>query len=313
MKNKEVVVFGGSGFLGRYVVERLARQGAFIKVPTHNLEKSLFLKTTGFVGQITPLYTNVFDDKSVSDVIKGADYVINLIGILHERGKSNFENMHVDVAQRIAKLCKKHKVKRLVHISAIGANVNSRSRYASTKGKGEKAVLKDFPEATIIRPSILFGEEDNFFNRFANLSRFSPFLPLVGGGHTKFQPVYVDDVAHVIVKSLTESKENKNPHAGKTYELGGPDVYTFKEILLFILKNIHKRRLLVPLPFPFASLVGFFTQFLPNPILTRDQVTLLKSDNIVGKRAVGFKKLGIEPTAVETVVPKYLARFIYHG
>jgi NADH dehydrogenase len=314
MQGKLVTIFGGSGFLGRYVVQRLARLGAQVRVGIRDANNALFLKTMGDVGQVTPVSLNVLDEKEVEDLISGSDYVVNLIGILYESGTTNtFENLHVTVPTLIAKACTKKKVKRLVHISAIGANAKSESKYAKTKAKGEKKILDNFPKATIVRPSILFGEEDKFFNRFATMAKFSPFLPLIGGGHNKVQPVYVCDVADAIVQVLADPHVQQSPHEGKVYELGGPKIYSFEELLAFIMEQTRRYRILIPISYYMATMIGKVAQCLPSPLLTADQVKLLKQDNIADPKLNGFKKLGITPATVEMVVPTYLNRYRYSG
>lgn len=313
MKGKVVTIFGGAGFLGPYLVEKLAQQGAVIRVAVRNPDRAKFLRPLGYVGQITPHQVDVTAPKSIESVLKGSDVVVNMIGILYPSGTNTFENAHVKASRTIAQLATQHRVERLVQVSAIGADAGSESVYASTKGKAEKAVLEFFPDATIMRPSILFGPEDDFFNRFASMSTFSPVLPLVGGGTTRFQPVYVGDVAQACWNAIGESKQGKNPHAGKIYELGGPSVYTFKQILEFILEHTGRSRKLITLPYKMASFAGYFLQLLPRPLLTPDQVTLLKVDNVVADKALTLKDLKIEPNSIESIVPNYLRRYRYAG
>ncbi len=312
MKGQIVTVFGGSGFIGRYVVQKLANNGAIIRVAVRNPDKALFLKTMGEVGQIIPVRVNITDEESVAKALNGADHVVNLVGILYERGQQKFSDIHVIGATTIAKVAAEKAVKHLVHISALGADPSSLSRYASTKGKAEQKVLEEFKSATIIRPSVVFGAEDKFFNRFACVARYSLALPLFGGGKTKFQPVYVGDVADAIVKILGDN-HTKSPYAAKVFELGGPNVYTFKEIMEFILKTTQRKRALIPLPYSFATLIGVLAQFMPDPLITPDQVKLLQKDNIVNPKALSFKQLDIHPASVEVIVPTYLKRFRYHG
>lgn len=313
MKDKLVTVFGGSGFLGRYVVQKLTKEGALVRVAVRNPDQALFLKTMGQVGQVTPIQVDIRSEQSIDRAISDSDYVVNLIGILFEKRRNTFESAHVLAARNIAAVAHKNKVKRLVHISAIGADPSAHSKYASTKGKGEAEVLKTFSTATILRPSIMFGEEDKFFNMFACLARFSPILPLIAGGNTLLQPVYVADVAKAIYQVLSEQKGGQNPHARKIYELGGPTTYKFRDILHYVLKVTGRKRWLAPIPFPVATLISYFTQLLPTPLLTPDQVRLLRQDNIVSQGALTFKDLGIEPTSVEFIVPLYLKRYRYYG
>ncbi|MGE5766815.1 MAG: complex I NDUFA9 subunit family protein, partial [Bacteroidota bacterium] len=236
--------------------------------------------------------------------VSGADAVVNLVGVLFEGGRQRFQAVHAEGAGTVASAAAAAGVESLVHISALGAAADSASAYARSKAAGEAAVREAFPEAVILRPSVVFGPEDDFFNRFAEMTRFSPALPLVGGGGTRFQPVYVGDVARAVVRALTDPG-----CSGKVYELGGPRVYTFKEILELLLETIGRRRLLVSLPFGLARLQATFLELLPQPPLTRDQVALLRSDNVVSPGALSLGDLGIEPTAPEAVIPTYLDRF----
>lgn len=304
MSQQVVTIFGGSGFLGRYIVQELAEKGYRIKVATRFPDDSLFLKPSGTVGQIAPIFADIRDADSINKAIKGSDIVINAIGILYEKGKQRFAKVHAQGAEAIAKAAKKEGVTKLIHISALGVDQPSKSKYARTKHDGEKAVLKAFKDATILRPSVVFGPEDNFFNMFASLARFLPALPLIGGGKTKFQPVYAGDIAKAVVAAIKNDKAQ-----GKTYELGGPEILDFKEIMQYVLRETKQCRFLVPLPFSVASLEAFFLEFFPKPLLTRDQVKLLKVDNVVSKKAKGFKDLGIEPTALDAIVPEYLERY----
>lgn len=299
-----VTVFGGSGFIGRYVVQRLARAGWQVRVAVRRPDEALFLKTAGDVGQVTPVAANIRDERSVAAAVAGADAVVNLVGILYQSGRQSFAAVQAEGAGRVAALAKAAGVKRLVQISAIGADAGSESQYAQSKAQGERAVANAFPGATILRPSIVFGPEDDFFNRFARLAMLSPVLPLIGGGDTKFQPVYVADVAAAVEKVLEDSGT-----AGRTYELGGPRCYSFRDLMSLLLKEIGRCRALVPLPFALATLQATFLQLLPIPPLTVDQVRLLRKDNVVGADALGFKDLGLAPTALEAVLPTYLDQY----
>jgi uncharacterized protein YbjT (DUF2867 family) len=301
---KTVTVFGGSGFVGRYVVEKLAKAGWQVKVAVRYPLETKFLKPLGNIGQIIPVGVSILDYREVLQAVQGSQAVINLVGILFERGQQTFEKVHIQGADNVARACKEAKVKRLIHMSALGADTDSPSQYAWSKGAGERHVKKFFPIATIIRPSVIFGPEDDFFNRFASMAIYSPFLPAVGGGETKFQPIYVCDVADFMVRCLEDPSTK-----GKAYDLGGPEVYTLREIMEYTLDTIGKNRLLVPLPFSMARFMGLFGQYLPKPPVTPDQVILLKKDNILGPRAKGLKALGVRPTHLETVVPGYLARY----
>jgi NADH dehydrogenase len=301
MTNQLVTVFGGSGFLGRHTVRALARAGFRIKVATRHPNRAFFLRPLGSVGQIDFVKCDVADEESVARAMLGAQAVVNLTGILFEKGQT-FEEVQADGAANIAKSAAAAGVGALVHVSAIGADLESDSGYAVSKAEGEQAVREAFPKAVILRPSIIFGPEDGFFNKFAGLARFVPALPLIGGGRTRFQPVFVGDVAQAIVTALSRQD-------GRTYELGGPSIYSFKELMQLILKETERRRVLVPLPFGLAMLKAAFLQILPNPLLTMDQVRLLKKDNVVSQTAAGLADLGITPTSVEAVVPSYLWRY----
>ena len=298
------VVFGGTGFIGRHLVQRLARAGARVRVVARDPEAGMFLKPMGDPGQVVLSRANLLDAASVADAAAGADIVVNLVGILYESGPCTFAAIHVDGARYVAEAAKAAGAKRLVQVSAIGASNRSPALYARSKAAGEAAAGKAFPGATIVRPSIVFGPEDDFFNRFAAMARLAPALPLLGGGRTRFQLVYVGDVAEAIVRILGDAET-----AGKTYELGGPRIYTFREALEIVLRETGRKRLLVPLPFWAASLQARILELLPKPLLTRDQVKMLRRDNVVGRKALGLADLGIAPTAVEAVVPAYLVRY----
>jgi uncharacterized protein YbjT (DUF2867 family) len=312
MADKLVTVFGGSGFLGRHAVRLLAKAGYRVRVAVRRPHTAHFLQPLGGVGQIELVQANLRDDESVRRALKGADAAINLVGLLYEGGKQSFEAIHAVGAGRVAEMATEEGVKSLVHISAIGASEQATAKYALTKAEGEKRVRAAFPTATILRPSIVFGPEDEFFNRFAGLTRLLPFLPLIGGGHTKFQPVFVGDVAQAILNSLNDNKAR-----GRTFELGGPCVYSFKELLEFILETIDRRRLLINLPFWLAKFEAAFYAWLPKPPLTGDQVELLKSDNIVGESGedgIGdIANLDVTPTSIEALVPTYLICYRRQG
>ena len=305
MTNQLVTVFGGSGFLGRHTVRALARAGFRIKVATRHPNRAFFLRPLGAVGQIDFIKCDVADEEAVARAMLGAQAVVNLTGILFEKGQT-FEEVQADGAANIAKSAAAAGAGALVHVSAIGADLESNSAYAVTKAKGEQSVRAAFPKAVILRPSIIFGPEDGFFNKFAEMARFFPALPLVGGGQTRFQPVFVGDVAQAIVTALSRQD-------GRTYELGGPSIYSFKELLQLILRETGRNRALLPLPFGLASLAAAFLQLLPNPMLTIDQVRLLKKDNVASPTAAGLSDLGITPTSVEAVVPSYLWRYRAKG
>ena len=306
-----VTVFGGSGFLGRHVVRALARQGYRIRPAVRRPDLAFHLQPLGRVGQIHPVQANLRYPASVDAAVRDADVVINLVGILFERGRQRFDAVQNFGAEAAALAAAAHGA-RMVHVSAIGADENSPSRYARSKAAGEKAVLAAVPSANIFRPSIVFGPDDHFFNKFAAMARLLPALPLVGGGHTRFQPVFAGDIAEAIACAV----EGKT-RPGTTYELGGPEIYTFRELMEFVLKTIERRRILLPIPFWLAKLEALFLQYMPNPLLTPDQVELLKTDNIVSPQAIDegrtLKTLGIEPRLVEAIVPAYLWRFRRSG
>ncbi|HEX4369573.1 MAG TPA: complex I NDUFA9 subunit family protein [Rhodopila sp.] len=296
-------VFGGSGFIGRYVVKRLAQQGYIVRVPSRYPEGALFLKPMGAVGQVVPLYASVTNEATVQRAVEGAEVVVNLVGVLAESRKASFQAIHTEGSERIARLAAAAGVSRLVQISAIGADAGSASRYGSTKGKAEQAVLAAFPGAVILRPSLVFGIEDKFFNRFAEIARLAPFMPVISGG-TKMQPVFVSDVADAVMAALGPAGV-----PGKIYELGGPRVWTFREILAFILKTTHRDRKMIDIPMGIARLQAFFLQHVPGKPLTPDQLLMLSKDNVVAPGALGLADLGIVATPVELVVPGYLSRY----
>jgi uncharacterized protein YbjT (DUF2867 family) len=305
MNTNLVTVFGGSGFLGRHTVRALARAGWRIKVATRHPNSAFFLRPLGTVGQIDFVKCDVADADSVAQAVMGSNAVINLTGILFEKGQT-FEDVQAEGAAHIAQAAAAAGVGALVHVSAIGANAESDAHYAVTKAEGEQAVRKAFPHAVILRPSLIFGPEDGFFNKFAAMARIFPALPLIGGGKTRFQPVFVGDVAQAILAGLSRQD-------GRVYELGGPTTYSFKELLQLILRETGRRRVLVPLPFFIASLKAMFLQLLPNPLLTVDQVRLLRHDNVVSPTAAGLSDLGITPTSAEAVIPSYLWRYRAKG
>jgi NADH dehydrogenase len=304
MATRVVTVFGGSGFIGRHLVRRLARRDWVVRVAVRHPSRAQFLKPMGDVGQIAPLRARIEDPMSVQAALDGAQAAVNLVGILYERGRRSFAAVHARGAQHVAEAAAAAGVERLVQVSAIGADRHAAAEYARSKAAGEAAVRTAFPSATVLRPSVVFGPEDDFFNRFAAMARLSPALPLIGGGRTRFQPVYVGDVAEAIARSL------ERPEAqGRIYELGGPKVYTFKELMEILLHEIRRRRLLIPVPFALAALQGAVLECLPVPPLTRDQVRLLRRDNVASPDLPGLRDLGIEPTALEIVIPAYLDRF----
>lgn len=301
MERRVVTVFGGSGFIGRYVVKRLAAADWIVRVGGRDPEAAQFLKTAGDVGQIVPLAASITDYEEVAAATAGATAVINLVGILYERGSRTFQRIHVDGADNVARAAKAAGAARLVQMSAIGADLDSPAEYGRTKALGEQAASQAFPGATIMRPSVVFGPEDDFFNRFAEMARFLPVLPVFP---TRFQPVYVGDVAEAVVQVLEQPET-----AGRTYELGGPRVISFQQMMEIVLRETSRRRLLLPLPLALAHVQAAFLELLPVPPLTRDQVKLLGEDNVVKGGALTLQDLGIEATAVESIVPTYLRRY----
>ncbi len=305
--SKLVTIYGGSGFVGRYIARRMAKAGWRVRVAVRRPNEALHVKPYGVVGQVEPVLCNIRDDASVRAVMQGADAVVNCVGILFETGRNKFDSVQSDGAGRIARIAAEKGVARLVHVSAIGADAASDSLYQRSKAQGEELVREHFANAVILRPSIIFGHEDQFFNRFAGMARFSPMLPVVGAS-TRFQPVYVDDVAAAAAKALTEDV------APGIYELGGPEIATFRALMERMLLEIRRKRVLLNIPFPVANLMagvlgmaqavtlGLFT----NSLLTRDQVRNLRRDNVVRDGAKGFAELGITPTPMETVIPAYL-------
>ncbi len=302
-----VTVFGGSGFLGRHVVRALAKQGYRIRVAVRRPDLAGHLQPLGRVGQIHAVQANLRYPASVEAAARDADVVINLVGILFERGRQRFDAVHAFGAEAVA-LAASAFGARMIHVSAIGADDDAPSLYARSKAMGEKLVLAAVPSAVILRPSILFGPEDDFFNKFAAMARFSPALPLVGGGHTRFQPVFAGDVAAAVVAAMEGRARD-----GAVYELGGPEVKSFRELMEFVLATTGRRRLLVPIPFALARFQASFLQLMPRPILTPDQVALLRRDNVVsaaaGREGRTIQSLGIDPVAMATIVPSYLWRF----
>jgi uncharacterized protein YbjT (DUF2867 family) len=316
-KNRLVTIFGGSGFLGRHVVSALARDGWRVRVATRRPDRAFHLQPSGAVGQIHAVQANLRYPESLAAALHKADAVVNLVGILREHGAQSFEALHVAGAKAVAEATRQAGIGTLVHVSAIGADTHATSLYARSKAAGEAAVKEILPDAVILRPSVLFGPEDDFFNRFAAMARISPALPLIGGGTTKLQPVFAGDVGTAVAKVLDGSAKS-----GAIYELGGPDIRSLKEIMAFILATVERKRLLAPIPFPLASLIGSGTQvamklslgLYPEIFaLTHDQVELLRHDNTVSTEATAegrtLSGLGIEAEAFETFVPTYLYRY----
>lgn len=308
--SKLVTIYGGSGFVGRYIARRMAKAGWRVRVAVRRPNEALFVKPYGVVGQVEPILCNIRDDNSVRAAMVGADAVVNCVGILAESGKNSFDAVQIEGATRVARLAADEGIARMVQISAIGADADADSEYAKTKAGGEAGVLEHMPGAVILRPSIVFGPEDEFFNRFAGMTRFSPVLPLVNAD-AKFQPVYVDDVAHAAELALTGTAE-----AG-IYELGGPDTESFRELMQRMLDVIGRRRLILNMPNWMARLTAFGFDMMQamtfglisNGVLTRDQVKNLQNDNAVAQDAQGFDSLGIRPVSMVSILPDYLWRF----
>ena len=307
MQNNQTViaVFGGTGFLGRNLIKKLTELDYRVKVATRNPHtKGYYLKPLGNPGYVELFKTNIFDSEEVKSVLKGCDFAINLCGILFENSKQKFDQIHAQFPNLLSKLCKELEIKKLVHISSLGVKENHTSKYMQSKLLGEKNIKNNFESSIILRPGICFGPDDSFFNRFASIAEISPFLPLIGGGKQKFSPIYVQDVAKAIVKVL--ELNNIKP---KIFELGGPENYTFKELMEILLNEIRKKRFLISIPFSLAKFQSFFLQFMPNPLLTPDQVELLKYSNVVSEEHSTLKDLGITGTPIKSILPKYIYRF----
>ena len=303
-----VTIFGGSGFVGRYIARRLAKDGWRVRVAVRNPEQAGFVRPYGVVGQVEPIFCNIRDDASVAAALSGADAVVNCVGILAEAGRNTFEAVQADGAERVARLAAAAGVGRMVHVSALGADAEAASEYAQSKAAGEAGVVQHMPNAVILRPSIIFGPEDEFFNRFAGLSRFGPILPVVGA-QTRFQPVYVDDVAAAAVAGLAGN-------AGGVYELGGENVYSFRALMQVMLGVVQRRRMIINIPFWIARImasvfgvVQAVTLGIVKAPVTKDQVANLAVDNVVSADAKTLADLGVDATALEPVLPDYLWRF----
>lgn len=302
-----VTIYGGSGFVGRHLVRALAKRGWRIRVAVRRPDLAGHLQPLGVVGQIMPVQANLRFPESVARAAEGASAIVNLVGILHQSGAQTFDAVQAAGAETVAKAAKAEGA-RLVQMSAIGADKDSNSSYGRTKALGEQAAFAAKRDAVVVRPSIVFGPEDDFFNRFASLARISPFLPLIGGGKTKFQPVFVGDVAEAIAKAV-----EGEARGGEIFELGGPEVMSFRELMDLTLREIDRKRMLVSLPWRVARVQAWFMEFMPKPMLTRDQVTMLKTDNVVSEAAASERRtlqgLGINPTAMRAILPSYLWRY----
>ena len=306
MQNNQKIIclFGGGGFLGKHLMRQLTRLDYRVKVATRNPYLKGYLKPLGNPGQIELFKINIFNSEDLKQVLKNCDFAINLVGILHETRKQKFSQIHSQFPYLLSNLCNEIGINNLIHVSALGIKEKHLSRYIQSKLQGEKNIQENFKPSVILRPSVIFGPEDKFLNTFASIAQFSPVLPLIGGGKTKFAPIYVGDVAKAIVKAL--ELNNSEP---KIYELGGPENYSFKELMEILLTEIKKKRFLVPVPFGFAKFQSYFLQMMPNPLLTPDQVELLKHNNIVSGDYPTLKDLGITGTAVQSILPKYIYRF----
>ena len=301
---KIIAIFGAGGFLGKYLMRQLTRLDYRIKVATRNPYLKGYLKPLGNPGQIELFKTDIFDRKSVKEVLKNCDIAINLIGILQETRKQKFTEVHEKFPELLSNLCNENGIKNLIHVSALGVRENHASKYMQSKLEGEKKIKNIFKSSIILRPSLVFGSEDKFFNTFASMSQFSPFIPLIGGGKIKFSPIYVDDVAKAIVAVL-----KLNNTLPKTYELGGPENYSFKELMEILLKIIKKKRFFITIPFGLAKFQSYFLGMLPNPLLTSDQVEMLKHNCILTGKHPSLEDLGIRGKTVESILPKYIYRF----
>ena len=302
--NQQIAVFGAGGFLGRHLIRELTKLDYRIKIATRNPFLKGYLRPLGNPGQIELIKTNIFNVEDVKQVLKNCDYAINLVGILYETRKQKFNQIHAQFPYILSNLCNETGIKNLIHVSALGVKEGHVSKYMQSKLQGEKNIKDTFKSSVILRPSIVFGPEDKFFNTFASIAQFSPVLPLIGGGKTKFAPIYVGDITKTIVKTL--ELNNSEP---KIYELGGPKNYSFKELMEILLTEIKKKRFLIPIPFSLAKFNSYFLQMMPNPLLTPDQVEMLKYNNIVSGDYPTLKDLGITGTPIHSILPKYIYRF----
>jgi len=301
-------VFGGSGFIGRHIVQRLAQRGIVVRAAVRDPENALFLKPMGQVGQIAPVEADVRSEKAVAAAVAGVDVVVNAVSLGVQSRKNRFADVHVNGARRVARLAAAAGVKRLIHLSGIGSDANSDSTYVAARGHGDRAVREAFPAATLLKPSVVFGPNDHFFTTFAAMARIAPALPLFGGGTARVQPVYVGDVADAALKAVDDPAG-----AGQDYELGGPTTYTYRELMALLLRIVERKRMLVNVPERIALIMAAFAALLPNRPLTRDMVKLAVADNVVGAGARGLKDLGIVPTSVEVILPTYMDRYRKSG
>ena len=306
--NQQIAIFGAGGFLGRHLIRELTKLDYRIKVATRSPYLKGYLRPLGNAGQVELVKTNIFNPEDIKKVLRNCDYVINLVGILYETRKQKFSQIHSDFPYLLCNLCNEFQIKKLVHVSALGVSEKHSSKYIQSKLNGEKNIKNIFKSSVILRPSLVFGPEDKFFNTFAFYAKISPVIPLIGGGKTKFAPIYCVDVGKAIAKAL----ELKNKET-KIYELGGPKNYSFRELMEILLNLIKKKRLFINIPFNIAKFQSYFLQMLPNPVLTVDQVELLKYDNIVSGNLPALKDLGIEGKTIESVLPEYIYRFRTYG
>ena len=302
--NRKIAIFGGGGFIGRHLMRELTKLDYRIKVATRNPYLKGYLKPQGNAGQIEIMKVNIFNSEEVKGVLNNCDFAINLVGILYETRKQKFHKIHTEFPHLLSNLCNEMGIKNLIHVSSLGVKEKHTSKYIQSKLLGEKSIQEIFKGSVILRPSLCFGPEDKFFNTFASIAQFSPVLPLIGGGKTKFAPIYVGDIAKAIVKAL--ELNNSEP---RIYELGGPENYSFKELMKILLTEIKKKRYLMTIPFGIAKLESYFFEMLPNPLLTRDQVELLKYDNIVSGNYPSLKDLNIKGETIQNILPKYIYRF----
>ena len=305
LNHKAILIFGGTGFLGRYIVKHLAQTGATINIITRNPNDALYLKTSGSVGQINLIKGSINDHDLITQWAAKSNIIINAVGILHEKHSQDFINTHAKFPEFLGELAAENNIEKLIHISALGVDKNTQSKYAVTKLQGELALHHKFPKATILRPSVVFGFEDQFFNRFAKLLKLLPIIGVVFSGKTKLQPVYVNDVAKAIYRIAT----SETACHGQIYELGGPDIFSLKEIIDFIAKNIAKKYYLLKLPVFIAHILAIIFELFPNPILTRDQIRLLKTDNVTQDKVKTFFHLQLQPHKIEEIVPNYLKQY----
>ena len=304
MKPQVATIFGASGFIGRHLIRRLTEKDFRIVAATRSPYLHGYLKPLGNPGQIDLEKVNLFDEENLRTLVKNSDVVINLVGILFETKKQKFENVHANFPDLLSRICSDLNIEKFIHISALGINENASSKYMQSKLIGEKKILNNFNNSIILRPSIVYGDGDNFFNQFASLAEFLPALPLIGGGQTKFQPIYVLDLCKAIVAILDKEEIDQN-----IYELGGFQIYSFKEMMEILLKQIKKKRFLIPIPFSIAKFQAQILQLLPKPLLTTDQVEMLKYDNVVSNNYPTLKDLKINPKTLESILPKYIWRF----